>query len=89
MRRDLEGAAGRAQTPMPEQALDAPQIDPRFESVGGERMPQQVRVDYLREVRRLPGVSADALHGACRHRARPRMTGKEPGARFLLLPILP
>jgi hypothetical protein len=31
MRRDMEVAAGRAQTPMPEQELDAPQIHPRFE----------------------------------------------------------
>jgi len=27
----MEVAAGRAQTPMPEQELDAPQIDARFE----------------------------------------------------------
>ena len=86
LRRDMEGAAGRAQTPMPEQELDAPQVDPRFESVWGERMPKPMRVDRLRQVRGLASISADAMHHACRDRARPEGAGKEPGPRFLLLP---
>ena len=44
---------------MPQQALDPPQIDPRFQSVRGERVPEQVRVDDLGELRGLPGVAAD------------------------------
>ncbi len=48
-----------------------------------------MRVDGLREVGGLPGVSADERDRLGRHGARPGVAGKEPGARFLLLPILP
>ena len=71
---------------MPEQELDAPQVDPRFESVGGERMPKHLRVDRLRQRRGLASISADAMPQACRDRARPEVAGKEPGPRVLLLP---
>jgi hypothetical protein len=73
---------------MPEQELDAPQIYAGFEEMGRKRVAQHMRVDPLREVRGLPSVSADAMHHACRYRARPGVTGKEPGPRFLLLPIV-
>ena len=33
---------------MPEQELDAPQVDPRFESVRSEGMPEYVRVAALK-----------------------------------------
>ena len=56
--------------------------------VCGERMPKHMRVDRLRQVRGLASISADAMHQACRDRARPEVAGKEPGPRFLLLPIL-
>ena len=88
MRRDMEVAAGRAETPMPEQKLDAPQIYAGFEEMGRKRVAQHMRVDPLREVCGLPSVPADAMHHACRDRARPEVAGKEPGPRFLLLPIL-
>ena len=74
---------------MAQQELDAPQIHPGFEEMRRETVPKYVRVDGLRQVRGLPRVSADVIHGACRYGACPGMAGKEPGARFLLLPILP
>jgi len=73
---------------MPEQELDAPQIHAGFEEMGRKRVAKHVRVDGLREVRGLPSVPADAMHHACRYRARPEGAGKEPGPRFILLPIL-
>jgi hypothetical protein len=51
-------------------------------------MAQQMWVNELREVRGLPSIPADAMHHACRDRARPEVAGKEPGPRFLLLPIV-
>ena len=74
---------------MPQQELDASQIDPRFQSVRGERVPEHVRVDDLGELRGLPGVAADKIHGFRRHGAGLWGTGKEPGLRLVLLPILP
>ena len=74
----MEGATGSAETPRPEQELDAPQVDPRFESVRSEGMPEYVRVDRLRQVCGLPSVPADVRHArvvmgrvrGCRERAR-------------------
>ncbi len=74
---------------MPEQEWDAPQVDPRFAYVGGARMPQHMRVDRLRQVRGLASISADAMPQACRDRARSGGAGKEPGPRFVLLPLRP
>ena len=74
---------------MPEQELDAPPVDSRFEYVRSEGMPEYVRVDRLRQVCGLPSVPADVIHRACRHGARSGVAGKEPGARLRLLPILP
>jgi hypothetical protein len=73
---------------MPEQELDAPQIHAGFEEMGRKRVAKHVRVDHLREVRGPPSVPADAMHHACRYRARPGVAGKEPGPRFLLLLIV-
>ena len=53
------------------------------------RVPKYMGVDGLRQVRGLPSVSAEALHRAGRQRACPRLTRQEPGARCILLPILP
>jgi hypothetical protein len=36
----MEVQAGGAQTGMAEQQLDAAQVDPGFEEMGGKRMPQ-------------------------------------------------
>ena len=73
---------------MPEQELDASQIHAGFEEMGRTRVAKHMRVDPLREMRCLPSVSADAMHHACRYRARPGVAGKEPGPRFILLPIV-
>jgi hypothetical protein len=73
---------------MAQQELEPPQIHPGFEEMRRETVPKSVRVDDLREVRGLPSVPADAMHHACRYRARPEVAGKEPGPRFLLLPIV-
>ena len=73
---------------MPEQELDAPQIHAGFEEMGRKHVAQHMRVDPLREVRGLPRVPADAMHHACRDRARRGGAGKEPGSRCILLPIL-
>src|SRR5215217_6544821 len=83
---DMEGTAGRAQAPMAQQELDPPQIPPGFEPMRRATVPQSVRVDGLREVRGLPSGPADAMHHACRDRACPGGTGKEPRPRLLLLP---
>jgi hypothetical protein len=74
---------------MAQQELDPSEIHPRFEEMRRKGVTKYMGVDGLRQVRGLPSVSADALHRAGRQRACPRMTRKEPGARFLLLPILP
>ena len=73
---------------MPEQELDAPQIHAGFEEMGCKRVAKHVRVDHLRQVRGLPSVPADAMYHACRYRARLEVAGKEPGPRFILLPIV-
>jgi hypothetical protein len=73
---------------MPEQELDAPQRQAGFEEMGRTHVAQHVRVDHLREVRGLPSIPADAMHHACRYRARPGVAGQEPGPRFILLPIV-
>jgi hypothetical protein len=74
---------------MAQQEVDPPQIHPCFEEMRRETVPKYVRVDGLRSGRGLPRVSAEALDGACRQGAWPGMAGKEPGARFILLPLLP
>ena len=89
MGRDMEGAAGRVQAPMAQQELDASQIDPRFEHMRREAVSQHMRVNRLGQVCGLPGVAADGLHRARHQGARPGVARKEPGARFILLPILP
>ena len=73
---------------MPEQELAAPQIHAGFEEMGRKRVAQHGRVDPLREGCGLPSVPADAMHHACRYRARPGGAGKEPGPRFILMPIV-
>ena len=85
---DMEVTAGRAQAPMAQQELEPPQIHPRFEEMRRKGVAQSMGVAGRWQVRGLPRVAADAIHGACRHGARPGMAGKEPGPRFLLLPIL-
>jgi len=74
---------------MPKEELDAPQINPRFQSGCGEGMAQQMWVNELREVRGLPGASADQIHGLGGQRTRAGMAGKEPGLRLVLVPVLP
>jgi len=74
---------------MAQQAWDAPEIHPRFQSVCGEGMAQHMGVNELREVRGLPGASADQRHGLGGHRARAGMAGTEPGLRRVLVPRLP
>jgi len=73
---------------MAQQELDPPEIHPRFQSVCGAGMAQHMGVHELPEVRDLPSVPADAMHHACRYRARPGVAGQEPGPRLLLLPIV-
>ena len=73
---------------MAQQELDPPEIHPRFQYVCGEGMAQHMWVNELREVRGLPGASADQIHGLGGHRARAGMAGKEPGLRLVLVPIL-
>src|SRR5262245_44765440 len=86
MRGDMEVAPGSTYASRAQQALDPPESHPRFQSVCGEGMAQPMGVHELREVRGLPSVPADAMHHACRDRARPEVAGKEPRPRFLLLP---
>jgi hypothetical protein len=74
---------------MAQQELDPPEIDACCQSVRGAGMTKHMRVDGLREVGSLPGVSAEERDRFGCHRARPGLAGKEPRARFLLLPILP
>ena len=85
---DMEVTAGRAQAPMAQQEVDPPQIHPRFEEMRRKRVAKYMGVDGLRQVRGLPRVSADGIHGVWRHGACPGVAGKEPGPRFILLPIL-
>ena len=88
MRRDMEGATGAPQAAMAEQELEPPQVNARFPSGRGERMTTHGWVDGLRQVRGLPGLPADQIHGLGGHRARARVAGTEPRLRFVLLPIL-
>ena len=42
MRGDMEVPTGRAETPMPEQELDAPQIYAGFEEMGRKRVAERI-----------------------------------------------
>ena len=74
---------------MAEQELEPPELHPRFEEMGCKGVTQPMRRAHLREVRRLPGMPADQIHGLGGHWARAGLAGKEPGLRLGLSPILP
>ena len=84
MRRDMEVATGTAQAAVAQQELDPPQIHPRFEKMRRKGVTKHMRMEPLREVRRLPGLPADQIHRLGGHRARAGMAGKEPRLRFVL-----
>ena len=48
---------------MAQQELDPLQLHPRFEEMGRKRMAEHMRVDRLGELRGLPGLPADQIHG--------------------------
>ena len=84
----MQVAAGRAQAAMAQQELAPPEIDAGFEEMRRKGVTQHMRMEPLREVRRLPGLPADQIHSLRGHRTRAGMAGKEPRLRFVLPPIL-
>ena len=74
---------------MAEQELDPPELHPRFKEMCRTGVTKHLRMDHLREVRRLPGMPADQIHGLGGHWARAGLAGKEPGLRLGLSPLLP
>jgi hypothetical protein len=58
----MQVAAGRAQAAMAQQELDPPEIDAGFEEMRRKGVTKHMRMDPLREVRRLPGLPADQIH---------------------------
>src|SRR5262249_58008890 len=89
VRRDMEIATGTVQAAMAQQELDPPEIHPRFKEMRRKGVTKHMRMDHLREVRRLPGMPADQVHSLGGHWARAGMAGKEPGLWLVLVPIMP
>ena len=58
-------------------------------SLGIGIVTKHMRMDHLRELRGLPGMPADQIHGLGGHWARAGLAGKEPGLRLGLSPLLP
>ncbi len=79
---------GGAEVAMAQQGLHRQQVDPRFQQMSGEAVPQRVRMHGLAQPGAAGGASADPLHraigqGACRLGAR-----KQPGRRSILTPVI-
>src|SRR5215471_14890416 len=79
MRGHMQVSARRLEVPMAEQELDPPEIHPRFEEMCRKGVTKHMWMDHLREVRRLPGMPADQIHGLGGHRARAGWPGKSQG----------
>jgi glycine/D-amino acid oxidase-like deaminating enzyme len=85
--RDPGVAGGRGDVPVPQEALDDPDVHPLLQEVGGEAVPQGVDGDRLVEPSRLHRLTAGALYRADRDRpgwVRPR---EQPRARAGAAPV--
>ncbi len=87
---DMEVAAGRAQAPMAQQELDPPADPPLLRGDASRKLCRSNAGGWpsggARPARRVRQIVYTALVVMGRV---PGMAGKEPGLRFLLLPILP
>src|SRR5262245_52904374 len=85
--RHMQGEAGGIQAAMAQEQWQTAEIHPRFEQMGGQRVPQQVGTNgggYLRQLARMAAHTADTL---VRDRGRERPAWEEPQGGLILSPV--
>ena len=85
----MEVEAGAAETGMPQQELDAAQVNPRFEQMRREAMAQEMRINHLRELGGVAGLCADMGDAHAGDGLGDAVAGKEPGLELIELPVAP
>src|SRR5690349_3622262 len=85
--RHMEVEAGRAQTRVTEQQLDAAQVDAGFEQMRRKRVPKQMGINGLGQLGGLPGFFAYEGNSVTGDRLREAVARKEPGLELIELPI--
>ena len=85
--RHMEGEAGRAQTRVTEQQLDAAQVDPGFEQMGGECVTKEMGINGLRQLGGMPRFFAHEGDPVTGDRLSDAVARKEPGLELIELPV--
>jgi hypothetical protein len=83
----MEVEAGRAQTRVTEQQLDAAQVDSCFEEMGGESVTKEMGINGLGQLGGLPGFFACEGNPVTGDRLSEAVARKEPGLELIELPI--
>jgi len=73
---------------MPEEELDAPEVDTGFEEMRREGMPQEMRMDGLGQLGGFPSLATNEPHPIAGDRMREVRAGKEPGLGPKELPVV-
>src|SRR5438132_7427984 len=85
--RYMEVEAGGAQTRVTEQQLDAAQVDPGFEQMGGECVTKEMGINSLRQLGGMPRFFAHEGDPVAGDGLGDAMARKEPGLELIELPV--
>jgi hypothetical protein len=85
--RHMEIEAGRAQTRVTEQQLDAAQVDPSFEQMCRQSVPEEMGRKGLRQLGGMPCVFAHEGDPVTGDRLGDAVARKEPGLELIELPV--
>ena len=83
----VEVEARAAQTRVPEQQLDAAQVDPRFEQMRREAVTKQMGINGLGQLGHAAGLAADMGDAHAGDGLGDAVSGKEPGLELVELPV--
>src|SRR4029453_1983521 len=83
---DVEVETRGAQARVPQQQLDAAQVDPRFEEMRREAVPEYMRIHGLRDLGRVAGLCANMSHAVAGDRLGDAVARKEPRVELIELP---
>jgi len=86
--RHMEGEAGRAQTRVTEQQLDAAQVDPRCEQMRRKSVPEEMGIHGLRQLGGMPRFFAYEGDPVTGDRLGDAVARKEPGLELIELPVM-
>src|SRR5215470_13636963 len=85
----MEVDARGAQTGMPEQQLNAAQVDPGFQEMRRKSVPQEMGINGLGELGGVAGFFADEGDAIAGDRLGDAVARKEPGLQLIELPVAP